>query len=102
MKLYKEGKIEFDDEVPSSNLSSVTTMSPQPNALIKAIRFGSFELVILALSVEKVKSLKKVEGMIALIQLQMMMMKSGPWSLTEDVGKEILPILQKCQKDPRW
>ena len=56
MKLYNEGKIEFDDEAASSNLASITTTSPQPNVVVKTIKFGSFEPIILAPIVKKVKN----------------------------------------------
>ena len=56
MELHKEGKVEFDDEATSSNLSSITTTSPQHNPLVKTIKFGSFETIILALTVEEVKN----------------------------------------------
>ena len=56
MELYNEGKIEFNDETTSSNLALITTASPQPNAMVKTIKFGSFEPVILAPTVEEVKN----------------------------------------------
>ena len=56
MELHKEGKVEFDDEAASSNLASITTAIPQPNALVKIIKFGSFEPIILAPTMEEVKS----------------------------------------------
>ena len=56
MELYKEGKIEFDDETASSNLASITTTSPQPIVVVKTIKFGSFEPIILAPIVKKVKN----------------------------------------------
>ena len=55
MELYNEGKVEFDDEAASSNLASITIASPQHNAGVKIIKFGSFEPVILALTMEEVK-----------------------------------------------
>ena len=56
MKLHKEGKVEFDDETASSNLASITIASHQPNALVKSIKFGAFESIILAPTVEEVKN----------------------------------------------
>ena len=56
MELHKEGKVEFDDEAASLNLASITTAIPQPNALVKTIKFGSFEPIVLALTVEEVKN----------------------------------------------
>ena len=55
-ELHKERKIEFNDETASSNLASITTASPQPNALVKTIKFRSFKLIILAPTMEKVKN----------------------------------------------
>ena len=46
MKLYKESKVEFDDEVASSNLALMTTVSHQPNRLGNTIKFRSFELIV--------------------------------------------------------
>ena len=56
MELHNEGKVEFDDETASSNLVSITIGSPQSNALVKTIKFGSIEPIILALTVEEVKN----------------------------------------------
>ena len=56
MELHKKGKVEFDDEAASSNLASITTAISQPNALVKTIKFGSFELIVLASIVEEVKN----------------------------------------------
>ena len=56
MKLHKKGKVEFNEETASSNLASITTASPQPNALVTTIKFGSFEPIILAPIVEEVKN----------------------------------------------
>ena len=39
MELHKEGKVEFNDEAASSNLVVITTASPQPNPLVKTIKF---------------------------------------------------------------
>ena len=55
MELYNEGKVEFEDEAASSNLASITTARPQHNAKVKTIKFGSFEPVILASTMEEVK-----------------------------------------------
>ena len=46
MKLYKESKVEFDDEVASSNLASMTNVSHKPNRLGNTIKFRSFEPVL--------------------------------------------------------
>ena len=62
IELYKKGKVEFDDEAASSNLASITTTSPQPNVLVKTIKFGFFELVILAFTTKEVKSLQGIRG----------------------------------------
>ena len=62
MELYKEGKVEFNDEVASSNLASITTAIPQPNALVKTIKFGSFKSIVLAPTVEEVKNLQGSGG----------------------------------------
>ena len=56
MELYNERKVEFDEEAASSNLASITTASPQHNTVVKTIKFGSFEPVILAPIVEEVKN----------------------------------------------
>ena len=55
MELYNERKVKFDDEAASSNLASITTTSLQHNVMVKTVKFGSFEPVILALTVEEVK-----------------------------------------------
>ena len=57
MELHKEGKVEFDDEVASSNLAPITTTIPQPNTLVKTIKFRSFEPIVLASTVKDVKNL---------------------------------------------
>ena len=62
MELHKKGKVEFDDEAASSNLALITTASPQPNALIKTIKYGYFELIVLASTIEEVKNLQGSEG----------------------------------------
>ena len=62
MELHKEGKVEFDDEAASSNLASVTTTIPQPNALVKTIKFRSFKPIVLASTVEKVKNPQRSGG----------------------------------------
>ena len=54
--LHKESKVEFDDEAASLNLASITTAIPQPNALVKTIKFGFFEPIVLAPTVEEVKN----------------------------------------------
>ena len=56
MKLHKEGKVEFVDETASSNLASITTAISQPNALVKTIKFGFFEPIVLVPTVEEVKN----------------------------------------------
>ena len=56
IELHNKGKVEFDDEIASSNLASITTTIPQPNALVKTIKFGSFEPIVLALIVEEMKN----------------------------------------------
>ena len=62
MKLYNEGKAEFNDEAASTNLASITIASLQPNAVVKTIKFGSFEPVILAQTVEEVKNPQRSGG----------------------------------------
>ena len=62
MKLYNEGKVEFDDEVALSNLASITTTSPQHNAVVKTINFESFEHINLAPTVEEVKNPQENKG----------------------------------------
>ena len=57
MELHKKGKVEFDDEAATSNLASITTAIPQPNALVKTIKVGSFKPIVLASTMEKVKNL---------------------------------------------
>ena len=64
MELYKKGKVEFDDEATSSTLVLITIVSPQPNALVKTIKFVSFEPIILALIMEKVKNPQGSGGML--------------------------------------
>ena len=62
MELHKKGKVEFDDEAASLNLASITTAIPQRNALVKTIKFGSFEPIVLALTMEEVKNLQGSGG----------------------------------------
>ena len=42
--------------VASSNLASIIVASPQPNVVVKTIKFGSFKHVILAPTMEVVKN----------------------------------------------
>ena len=62
MELFNEQKVKFDDEAASSNLASITTTSPQSNAVAKIIKFGSFEPVILAPTMEEVKDPQRSRG----------------------------------------
>ena len=62
IELHKAGTVEFDDEAASLNLASLTITSPQPNALVKIIKFGSFEPIILAPTMEEVNNPRGSEG----------------------------------------
>ena len=45
MELYNERKVEFDDEVASSNLASITITNPKPNAMVKTIKLDLLSLL---------------------------------------------------------
>ena len=101
MELHKEGKVEFDDEAASSNLVSITTTSFQPNALVKTIKFGSFEPIVLAPTVEKVKNPQESGGN-SRFQIAINDDDEG-WTLVTRMRREkrILLNRKKYQKDPR-
>ena len=48
MELYNKGKIEFEYETASSNLTTVTIEISQLKTLNETIKFGSFEPIVLA------------------------------------------------------
>ena len=58
MELYKEGKIEFEEEVATSNLASIS-MDAQSNLLSRTIKFGSFDPIPFTPSISKGVALQK-------------------------------------------
>ena len=52
MELYKEGKIEFEEEITTSNLASIS-MDAQSHLLGKTIKFGSFDPIPFTLTLSK-------------------------------------------------
>ena len=52
MKLYKDGKIKFEEKVATSNLASIS-MDVQSNLLSRTIKFGSFDPIPFTLSIRK-------------------------------------------------
>ena len=61
MELYKEGKIEFEEEVTTSNLASIS-MDAQSHLLGKTIKFGSFDPIPFTPSVSKRVALQENGG----------------------------------------
>ncbi|OMO94186.1 hypothetical protein CCACVL1_06118 [Corchorus capsularis] len=53
MELHREGLIEFEGEVASSNVASVTKVTPEPATLTVGIKFGSFDPIMLPLASAK-------------------------------------------------
>ncbi|EOY03748.1 Uncharacterized protein TCM_018914 [Theobroma cacao] len=48
MGLYKDGKIEFEEEMTVANIALATSIFSPLNAMSKNIKFGSFNYIMLA------------------------------------------------------
>ncbi|OMO51359.1 hypothetical protein COLO4_37705 [Corchorus olitorius] len=62
MELHSEGLIEFEEEVASSNVASITRVIPEYEVLTMAIKFGSFDPVILPVAPTKLVTSQQTGG----------------------------------------
>ena len=62
MEFYSKGKIEFELENASSNLASVMIEIFPPKTLSEIIKFGSFDLIVLASIEKRVKNAQESGG----------------------------------------
>ncbi|OMO74166.1 hypothetical protein COLO4_26688 [Corchorus olitorius] len=62
MELHSEGLIEFEEAVASSNLASITRVIPEYEVLTMAIKFGSFEPIILPVASTKLATSQQTGG----------------------------------------
>ncbi|OMO98935.1 hypothetical protein COLO4_13591 [Corchorus olitorius] len=62
MELHSEGIIEFEEEVASSNVASITRVIPEYEVLTMAIKFGSFDPIILPVASTKLATSQQTGG----------------------------------------
>ncbi|OMO94041.1 hypothetical protein COLO4_16538 [Corchorus olitorius] len=62
MELHSEGLIEFEEEVASSNVASITRVIPEYEVLTMAIKFGLFDPIILPVASTKLATSQQIGG----------------------------------------
>ncbi|OMO67811.1 hypothetical protein COLO4_29986 [Corchorus olitorius] len=62
MELHSEGLIEFEEEVASSNVASITRVIPEYEVLPMAIKFGLFDPIILPVASTKLATSQQIGG----------------------------------------
>ncbi|OMP04852.1 hypothetical protein COLO4_09244 [Corchorus olitorius] len=62
MELHNEGLIEFEEEVASSNVASITRVIPEYEVLTMAIKFGLFDPIILPVASTKLATSQQIGG----------------------------------------
>ncbi|OMO53363.1 hypothetical protein CCACVL1_28688 [Corchorus capsularis] len=92
MELHSEGLIEFEEEVASSNMAPITKVAPERETLTTAIKFGSFDPIILPVTSTKLLVSQQTGASIFLKPMKMKIMKDGPWLLVTKLRRIILNV----------